>query len=65
MIMFRAQDEELLTSISIRMSTIEFFDNCVLAHRGSVELVQQILEQIYSGQLPEGIVGTPEKFAAI
>ena len=30
MLMFRRTDEELLTAIDIRLSTVEFFDNCIL-----------------------------------
>lgn len=33
MIMFRNTDEELLTSISIRMSVVEFFDDCLFMSR--------------------------------
>ena len=30
MVMFRSTDEELMTSISVRVSTVDFFDNCLL-----------------------------------
>ena len=33
MVMFRNTDEELLTSISIRMSAVEFFDDCLFMSR--------------------------------
>ena len=34
MVMFRNTDEEILmTSISIRMSTVEFFDDCLFMSR--------------------------------
>jgi len=53
MVMFRSSEEELLTSISIRTSTIDFFDNCIFEHRSlDVSQIQEILEAIYLSQLP-------------
>lgn len=49
MVMFRNSDDELLTSISIRMSVVDFFDNSILSCK-SLELskIQQVLATIYT-----------------
>ena len=39
MVMFRNTDDDLLTSISIRMSTVDFFENCLFEH-GNLSLPQ-------------------------
>lgn len=45
MVMFNSTDDEMLTSISIRTSAVDFFDNCIFAQgRGNVPLIQQVLE---------------------
>ena len=66
MVMFRSTEDELLTSISIRMSAYEFIDGCLLPSR-QIEIlqVQQILEAIYTGQIPTAMLGSPEKFVAM
>lgn len=64
MVMFRNTDEELLTSISIRMSAVDFFDESLFTSRQLAEVnqVQQVLEAIYTGQIPPNMIGTPQKF---
>ena len=66
MIMFRNTDEELLTSISIRMSVVDFFDNAILPSRNlDLSKIQDVLGCIYTSQLPANIVGSQEKFAKL
>ena len=66
MVMFRSSEDELLTSISIRMSTVDFFDNCIFeSHTLDMSQLSGILEALYLSQLPQGVIGSAEKFAAI
>ena len=50
MVMFRNTEEEPVTSIDIRLSVVEFFENCVIPHRNTdITHVQQMLESVYTG----------------
>ena len=44
---FRMTDDEIMNTISIRISTVEFFDSCVF-EGGNIDtkLVQQVLESL-------------------
>ena len=47
---FRHTDEELFTSISIRMSAIDFFDNCVFRSSktsASLSTIRRVFETIF------------------
>ena len=59
---FRLTDDELMNTISIRISTVEFFDNCVFAG-GNIDtkLIQKVLETLYFNTLPTNIIGSVEK----
>lgn len=65
MAMFRMTERDMNT-ISIRISVTQFFENCVFEHLNfDSSQVQEVLEQMYSGQLPQNVLGTPEKFSAL
>ena len=51
-----------MNTISVRMSTVEFFDNCVFAG-GNIDtkLIQNVLETLYFNTLPAGMIGSAEK----
>jgi hypothetical protein len=63
---FRAEDAEFLAAISVRMSTVEFMDTCILElSKSSEQVLQKILSSLYSNNLPEGVIGSEHKYLTL
>lgn len=63
---FRQTEEEIMNTVSVRMSTIDLFDRGLLgARQVDKGLVQRLLETLYFDQLPPEVTGSVEKMHAI
>ena len=63
---FRQTEEEIMNTVSVRMSTIDLFDRGLLgARQVDKGLVQRLLETLYFNQLPPEVTGSVEKMHAI
>ena len=63
---FRQTEEEIMNTVSVRMSTIDLFDRGLLGtRRVDKGLVQRLLETLYFDQLPPEVTGSVEKMHAI